>query len=128
MNGILYVLKTGCAWADMPREYGSPTTCWRRLDAWYSDGTQERLWRSLLNQYFWTAASFQLKKVTGVGKTKVGKGSKVMVVADENGLPIGLPVNSAQADEVKLAPLALANRTRSTTAWQTAHASQGVDC
>ena len=26
LNGILYVLKTGCAWADMPREYGSSTT------------------------------------------------------------------------------------------------------
>ena len=31
LNGILYVLKTGCAWADVPRQYGSPTTCWRRL-------------------------------------------------------------------------------------------------
>jgi hypothetical protein len=27
---------------------------------------------------------------SGVGKTKVGKGSQVMVVADGNGLPIGL--------------------------------------
>ena len=26
LNGILYVLKTGCTWADMPRQYGSPTT------------------------------------------------------------------------------------------------------
>src|SRR5690606_28466239 len=25
LNGILYVLKTGCTWADMPRQYGSPT-------------------------------------------------------------------------------------------------------
>ena len=31
LNGILYVLKTGCAWADVPQGYGSPTTCWRRL-------------------------------------------------------------------------------------------------
>jgi len=50
LNGILYVLKTGCAWADMPREYGSPTTCWRRLRAWSEDGTWERIWRALLGQ------------------------------------------------------------------------------
>ncbi|MFC4077700.1 transposase [Salinithrix halophila] len=27
MNGILYVLKTGCTWSDMPSQYGSPVTC-----------------------------------------------------------------------------------------------------
>jgi transposase len=39
LNGILFVLKTGCTWDDMPREYGSPTTCWRRLQAWTANGT-----------------------------------------------------------------------------------------
>ena len=32
----------------MPREYGSPTTCWRRLKAWEEDGTCEKVWRGLL--------------------------------------------------------------------------------
>jgi transposase len=50
INGILYVLKTGCAWADLPAEYGSYTTCWRWLERWSSDGTWERIWRSLLSQ------------------------------------------------------------------------------
>jgi transposase len=50
LNGILHVLKTGCAWADMPRAYGAPTTCWRRLQAWAQDGTWERVWRALLSQ------------------------------------------------------------------------------
>ena len=49
-NGILYVLKTGCAWEDMPSEYGSDTTCWRRLQEWMEDGTWERIWRTLLSQ------------------------------------------------------------------------------
>jgi len=48
LNGILYVLKTGCAWQDLPRQYGSPTTCWRRLQTWSEDGTWERVWRALL--------------------------------------------------------------------------------
>lgn len=50
LNGILYVLKTGCAWADMPRQYGSPSTCWRRLNEWSQDETWERIWRTLLGQ------------------------------------------------------------------------------
>ena len=48
LNGVLYVLRAGCRWQDMPREYGSPSTCWRRLKAWEENGTWERIWRSLL--------------------------------------------------------------------------------
>jgi transposase len=50
VNGILFVLKTGCPWADVPRAYGSPATCWRRFRAWSADGTWERMWRTLLSQ------------------------------------------------------------------------------
>lgn len=50
LNGILYVLKTGCAWADMPERYGSYVTCWRRLQTWSEDGTWERIWQALLGQ------------------------------------------------------------------------------
>jgi len=48
LNGILYVLKTGCAWADLPDRYGAPVTCWRRLRDWTEDGTWERIWQTLL--------------------------------------------------------------------------------
>ena len=48
LNGILYVLRTGCRWGDVPRKYGSPTTCWRRLRAWEESGIWERIWRLLL--------------------------------------------------------------------------------
>ena len=48
LNGILYVLRTGCRWQDVPREYGSPTTCWRRLKEREEDGTWEKVWHSLL--------------------------------------------------------------------------------
>src|SRR5262245_5047589 len=50
LNGILFVLKTGCTGEDVPRIYGSPATCWRRLSAWSANGTWERLWRTLLSQ------------------------------------------------------------------------------
>jgi transposase len=62
LNGILYVLRTGCRWTDVPREYGSPTICWWRLRAWEGDGTWEGVWRGLLalldeqNKLEWTIA------------------------------------------------------------------------
>jgi len=48
IDGILWVLKTGARWRDLPSEYPSPATCWRRLKRWDEDGTWERLWRAFL--------------------------------------------------------------------------------
>jgi len=48
LNGILYVLTTGCRWMDMPKEYGSHKTVWRRLKEWQERGVWEGLWRRLL--------------------------------------------------------------------------------
>jgi transposase len=45
---------------------------------------------------------------SGVGNTKIGKGSTVMVVAEGHGVPIGLPVASARPPETQLADATLA--------------------
>lgn len=48
LNGILQVLTTGCRWQDLPAQYGSPVTCWRRLHTWQADGTWDRIWHAFL--------------------------------------------------------------------------------
>lgn len=47
INGILFALKTGCRWQDLPEEYGSHVTCWRRHSKWVKDGTWARIWGCL---------------------------------------------------------------------------------
>ncbi len=114
-EGILYVLITGCRWQDLPREYGAPTTVWRRLKRWGEEGVWERLWRAALaaldlhGQLDWTMAfldgSFVPAKNGGekVGLTKKGKGIKWMLVTDGNGLPLGFHLDSTSRAEVRLA-------------------------
>jgi transposase len=48
------------------------------------------------------------KRGSKVGKTKRGKGTKIMAVADRNGLPVSICVESATPHEVKLAVPTLA--------------------
>lgn len=115
LNGILYVLKTGCAWADVPPGYGSPTTCWRRLQEWTADGTWERIWRTLLSRLdaqgrlAWSHVFLDGTFVratrggTKIGQSIRGKGSKVMTIVDGNGLPLGLYIDQARPHEVRLA-------------------------
>ena len=50
INGILYVLKTDCAWEDLRREYGSATSCRRWFERWSADGAWEQIWRTLLGK------------------------------------------------------------------------------
>ena len=43
INGILWKLRTGAAWRDLPERYGPWKTCYDRLVRWRRDGTWDRL-------------------------------------------------------------------------------------
>jgi transposase len=43
INGILYVLNTGCRWHDMPRRYGAYQTAWLRLKWWSKEGVWNKI-------------------------------------------------------------------------------------
>jgi len=47
LNGILYVLVTGCRWMDMPLKYGSYKTAWKRLKKWQDEGVWDRIFKAL---------------------------------------------------------------------------------
>lgn len=50
LTGILFVLKTGIPWEELPREMGCGCgmTCWRRLRDWQRAGVWSKLHRLLL--------------------------------------------------------------------------------
>jgi|TARA_Y100000294_G_scaffold27703_1_gene23412 transposase len=47
LNGILWILRTGAQWADLPDRYPPYQTCHRRFQEWSRDGTLERILRAL---------------------------------------------------------------------------------
>ena len=90
-EGILWILRTGARWKDLPERYPNPSTCWRRLREWYETDVLKDMWRAFLSELdhegilawdevFVDASFFPAKKRgAGVGKTKRGKGSKSVV-------------------------------------------------
>ena len=48
VEGILWVLRTGARWRDLPAECPSGMTCWRRLRRWEDEGVWLEGWQQLL--------------------------------------------------------------------------------
>ena len=51
LDGILYVLRTGCQWKAAPAEFGSPSTLHRYFQEWTKKGVFFRLWKEALREY-----------------------------------------------------------------------------
>lgn len=49
-EGILWILKSGARWKDLPSEFPSPATCWRRMNEWAESGLLERIWKAFLDE------------------------------------------------------------------------------
>ena len=51
LDGILYILRTGCQWKMLPSEFGSGSTCHRRFQEWNKLDVFKRIWVKLLKAY-----------------------------------------------------------------------------
>jgi len=47
MNGVLWVLRTGAAWADLPDRFPSGSTCFRRFSRWLHQGVLQAILEAL---------------------------------------------------------------------------------
>lgn len=77
LEGILYVLRNGCRWHDLPPRYGDPVTCWRRFMRWEAHGVWEEIWNTLLRtmdpltQQTWALAILNHRRIpTKPGRTR----------------------------------------------------------
>ncbi|HEV2403200.1 MAG TPA: IS5 family transposase [Candidatus Saccharimonadales bacterium] len=120
LDGILWVLKTGAQWNELPGKYPPYQTCHRRFQEWVRSGVLAELLRVLaqdmearggisLEECFIDGTSAPAKKGALVfGKTKKGKGTKLMVICDGESLPVAIHVGSASPHEVTLVDATLA--------------------
>jgi transposase len=47
LNGILWILRTGAPWADLPRRYPPKSTCHRRFQEWSKSGVFAKILTAL---------------------------------------------------------------------------------
>jgi transposase len=123
LTGILFVLKTGIPWEDLPYEMGCGCgmTCWRRLRDWQADGTWDKAHKILLDKLRgadkidWSRAlidSSFVRAAYGGGATgpspvdRAKPGTKHHVITDANGIPLACSVTAANVNDIsEFAPL-----------------------
>lgn len=117
LTGILFVLKSGLPWAELPREMGcgSGMSCWRRLRRWYLAGVWDKIHPILLaelnnaDQIDWSRAVIDASIVRALGAgeesgpnpTDRGRpGYKHHLLTDANGVPLVADITGANTPDV----------------------------
>jgi putative transposase len=116
LNGILYVLRTGCQWKAAPKTFASGSTLHRRFQEWEQAGLLRAILQHMLQRYDrthgidwqWQVADTKLLpaplggSATGPNPTDRAKcGTKRHLLIDGNGAPLGLHLTGANRHDMK---------------------------
>jgi len=119
VDAIFYVLRTGCQWRYLPKDFPPKSTVWRYFDEWRHDGTWEAI-HDRLRQKVRTAekpyaprtsASVDSQSVNatsggdarGRDNAKNVNGRKRHIVVDSMGLLLAVLVTAADVDDAAAA-------------------------
>src|SRR4051812_28391716 len=117
LEGILYILRTGCQWKMLPKEYGSGSTCHRRFQEWNRLDVFKKTWVKLLKIYDYTIGinwtwqsidSISIKSplggaMTGSNPTDRSKlGTKRHILTDKKGISLSAVISSASTHDINL--------------------------
>jgi len=122
LAGIIFVLRTGIPWEELPCEMGCcGMTCWNYLQAWQKAGVWQALHEVLLDELQeygridWSRAAIDSTMARALGGgDKTGPnptdrrklGSKHHVLTDAQGIPLATETTAANVPDVKeLVPL-----------------------
>ena len=119
VDAILYVLRTGCQWRYLPKDFPPKSTVWRYFDAWRRDGTLDKVHDALRKKVRAaekpysprTTASVDSQSVdTTSGGEQRGRdnaknvdGRKRHIVVDSMGLLLAVLVTAASVDDATAA-------------------------
>jgi len=117
LEAVLWILNTGAQWHMLPQCYPNYKTVHRRFQKWCEQDVLRGILTALANELrdrgdidereSFIDATFASAKGGGeaIGKTRRGKGVKILAIVDRNGLPLSVSTHAANHHEVTLVQL-----------------------
>ncbi|WP_197999588.1 IS5 family transposase [Gimesia chilikensis] len=124
INGIIWVLNAGAPWRDIPDCYGKWQTIYKRFRTWCQSGLWDRIWDRLIRRLqrnkqidpsIWcvdgsivrahhsavggSCKTSRRAVENGLGRSRGGYSSKLHIVCDGQGIPLGITVTAGQINE-----------------------------
>jgi transposase len=102
LEGILFRMRTGIPWRDLPEEFGDWNTVFRRFNLWSKKGLITEIFQFLsrLNDPQWLfidgsivkthqdGANVKSPSEQAMGKSRGGNSTKIHLAVDSGGLPV----------------------------------------
>lgn len=118
VEGMLYRMRVGCPWRDLPSAFGGWNSIYKRFNAWSAAGKLLRVFNALIDEpdLEWTfidgtyvkahqhsagAASAQSE---AIGKSRAGHTSKIHLAVDAHGLPVAFEITGGDINDCTAAP------------------------
>lgn len=118
LEGILYRMRVGCPWRDVPESFGHWSAIYRRFNLWSKKGIMLELFNALkkLSDIEWEFIDGSIIKahqhsmgaasnsVEAIGKSRGGDTTKIHMAVDSYGLPIEFILTGGEVHDSKAAP------------------------
>ena len=117
-EGILYRMRTGCPWRDLPEAFGHWNTVYKRFNDWSQKKKLMKIFKclSIDPDLEWEFVDGSIVKAhqhssggsdpqnQAIGKSKGGNTTKIHMCTDAFGLPIDFELTGGEVHDVKVAP------------------------
>ena len=123
MEGILYRMRIGCPWRDLPKKFGKWNTIYRRFLLWSRKGVIHQLFEfisknsdsewifidgSIVKAHQHSAGASSLSD-EHIGKSVAGNTTKIHLAVDSFGLPVNFNITGGEVHDSKAAESLLSN-------------------
>lgn len=104
IEAILYRMRTGCPWRDLPESFGKSNTIFKRFTRWSKDNKLLEIFK-LLSKYADLEWVFiDASHIRAHHMPIDGNSSKIHLAVDSNGNPIQFLIHDGTTHDVKVAP------------------------
>ena len=122
VEGILYRMRTGLPWRDLPSEFGLWGSIYQQFNRWSSKNKLINIFKTLVSDpdFEWEFIDGTIVKAhqhsagaatdedQAIGKSVAGNTTKIHMAADSFGLPVDFMITGGEVHECKVAPEFLA--------------------